>query len=272
MVRPRKPPAASGSNYFVIAFDLSDYAMAAINSAQVRLRSGQGNTAMQYAGIKSHDWAEGNKNNDYPGNTPYAPGVCWAHPAGTYTSPWGDCGWGTNSDSMFNVTSDGPDIYALTNFSSAPGGLAWCVADITSLAQDWVTGAKPNYGMLISYGNHSPYLSESNAADEPVLFLDYTLQQGQLAFSPGTTTQNVLLNIVDDAVAEGNETIVITLSNPTGATLGTNTSLHLHDRRQRLTRAVCRRGPLKGFLMTSLPRRPSVLYRGPSLALAPAGR
>jgi hypothetical protein len=47
---------------------------------------------------------------------------------------------------------------------------------------------------------------------------DFTLPAGTLAF--GGTTQNIDLSILADALEEPNETIEITLSNPTGATLG----------------------------------------------------
>ena len=49
-----------------------------------------------------------------------------------------------------------------------------------------------------------------------------------LLFSPatitsGSTTTNISATIVDDSVGEANETIIVTISNPTNATLGTNT-------------------------------------------------
>jgi gliding motility-associated-like protein len=53
---------------------------------------------------------------------------------------------------------------------------------------------------------------------------DFTLASGTLTFSPGSTTENISVAITDDMTVETNETIVITLSNPTNATLGTNTS------------------------------------------------
>ncbi|MCB1177750.1 MAG: Ig-like domain-containing protein [Leptospiraceae bacterium] len=53
---------------------------------------------------------------------------------------------------------------------------------------------------------------------------DYTLASGTLTYSPGTTSQNVVLSITDDAIDELDETVVITLASPTNAILGTNTS------------------------------------------------
>ena len=57
--------------------------------------------------------------------------------------------------------------------------------------------------------------------------VDYTLASGVLTFLPGETTHNVSAVIVDDLLDETDETIIVTLSNPTNATLGTNT-LHTY--------------------------------------------
>jgi hypothetical protein len=54
--------------------------------------------------------------------------------------------------------------------------------------------------------------------------VDYTLASGTLSFSPGDTSENVQITVVDDSVVEGNETVIIMLSSPVNATLGANTS------------------------------------------------
>jgi hypothetical protein len=54
---------------------------------------------------------------------------------------------------------------------------------------------------------------------------DYTLANGTLTITAGTTTNTITIaSIVDDALVEGNETVIVTLSNPANATLGTNTA------------------------------------------------
>jgi hypothetical protein len=54
--------------------------------------------------------------------------------------------------------------------------------------------------------------------------VDYSLANGTLTFSTGTTSNNITIaGIVDDLLVEGDETVVVTLSNPVNATLGTNT-------------------------------------------------
>src|SRR5213079_3189854 len=50
--------------------------------------------------------------------------------------------------------------------------------------------------------------------------VDYTLASGTLTFSPGVTNQNIALAIVNDALNELNETVLVTLTNPTNVTLG----------------------------------------------------
>lgn len=50
---------------------------------------------------------------------------------------------------------------------------------------------------------------------------DYTAKTGTLSWADGeTTTKTIVIPIIDDTVAENNETFNVTLSNPTGAMLG----------------------------------------------------
>src|SRR5207344_1970616 len=53
--------------------------------------------------------------------------------------------------------------------------------------------------------------------------VDYTLASGTLTFTPGQTSKNIAITVVDDALDEADETIQVTLSNPSNSTLGTNT-------------------------------------------------
>ena len=53
--------------------------------------------------------------------------------------------------------------------------------------------------------------------------VDYTLVAGTLTFIPGDTGETISINIVDDALDESDETVVVTLSNPSNASLGATT-------------------------------------------------
>ncbi|MGF1759504.1 tandem-95 repeat protein [Photobacterium sagamiensis] len=53
---------------------------------------------------------------------------------------------------------------------------------------------------------------------------DYTLADGTLTMTAGDVNDNITIaSIVNDLLDENNETVILTLSNPTNATLGTNT-------------------------------------------------
>ncbi len=51
---------------------------------------------------------------------------------------------------------------------------------------------------------------------------DYVLSNGSLSFAPGETSKNINVLIVDDALAESNETISLNLSDASNANLGTS--------------------------------------------------
>ncbi len=56
---------------------------------------------------------------------------------------------------------------------------------------------------------------------------DYTAASGTLTFNPGETAKSFGVPIADDTQAEGNETIALSLSNPTNAVLGSPASATL---------------------------------------------
>jgi hypothetical protein len=53
---------------------------------------------------------------------------------------------------------------------------------------------------------------------------DYATTIGTLRFAAGESTKTIFIPLVDDAWAEGTETFTLTLSNPSGTTLGANAS------------------------------------------------
>jgi hypothetical protein len=53
---------------------------------------------------------------------------------------------------------------------------------------------------------------------------DYATVSGTLTFSPGQTSKTIVVDVYDDFCCESNETFTVTLSNPTGADLGSPTA------------------------------------------------
>jgi len=54
--------------------------------------------------------------------------------------------------------------------------------------------------------------------------IDYALLPGILMFAPGETVQTIPITIINDTLGESNETIIVTLNDPAGAVLNTNTT------------------------------------------------
>src|SRR5439155_12846542 len=54
--------------------------------------------------------------------------------------------------------------------------------------------------------------------------VDYTLASGTLSFAPGVISQNIGIAVMNDTLYEGDETISVTLSSPTNASLGAITN------------------------------------------------
>lgn len=117
-------------------------------------------------------------------------------------------------------TSYGPEVSFTTNSNPLP------VIRFTSTSS---SGAESESSASLQVS-----LSEVNAMDVTVDYsatgtasgngIDYTLSSGTLTIPAGNTSENIIVaSIVDDALVEGDETVIVTLSNPVNATLGTNT-------------------------------------------------
>jgi hypothetical protein len=63
------------------------------------------------------------------------------------------------------------------------------------------------------------YAVTGGTATSPTDFTISGGNSGTLVFSPGTTSQTIVVNLANDPVADGSETIQIDLSNPTNASL-----------------------------------------------------
>ena len=63
-----------------------------------------------------------------------------------------------------------------------------------------------------------------SGASTAVSNVNYTLPAGTLTFNPGITTQNIPITIIHDGVCMPDLTVIITLSSPSNAVLGTTTT------------------------------------------------
>ena len=58
---------------------------------------------------------------------------------------------------------------------------------------------------------------------------DYTLANGTLTINAGETSGTInISSIIDDSLDEANETVIVTLSNPSNATLGSDDAHTCH--------------------------------------------
>jgi hypothetical protein len=65
------------------------------------------------------------------------------------------------------------------------------------------------------------YATSNGTATAPI---DYTAASGRLTFGPGVVTRTITVPLQDDTIAEGDETVVITLSTAVGASIAPPTS------------------------------------------------
>lgn len=214
----------SDSEYILFRHDLSMLSAGTIiNKAELRLYLTSGNSGTSLSRLLTA-WSEGNKDGGYPGNSPAAAGASCAHPNGL----------NTNSNQLADGTPGTAGSWAAGHFSASDYDMTqsrkaannrWAVWDLTSIVQSWMDG-DPNYGVTITNANYTYRFSEAGADRQPVLFVDYMspVSAQTVTFAPGETSKTIPIAVVDDATAENSETIVVTLSNPVNAILGTNTS------------------------------------------------
>ncbi|MHC4866972.1 MAG: Calx-beta domain-containing protein [Planctomycetota bacterium] len=128
-----------------------------------------------------------------------------------YEAPSGGCGGCQaffNGFELYAVTPANPAIGFETDSS---GGLETVTPALLSVV---VTNADPAETYTVDYAATGGTATGGGG--------DYTLNPDTLTFNPGVTQQNISIDIVDDGPGEPDETIIVTLSNPTGldATLG----------------------------------------------------
>ncbi|MGB0837978.1 MAG: Calx-beta domain-containing protein, partial [Flavobacteriaceae bacterium] len=118
---------------------------------------------------------------------------------------------GLNSGYPYLTNNTGPDI--IVSFSS----------DSTS---NYENTSSETIVVNLSRSSQSTVTVDYSITGSASQGTDFTLNDGQLTFSPGDLSENIIIaSIVDDSDIESSETVIITLSNPSsGIFLGTNQS------------------------------------------------
>jgi hypothetical protein len=152
----------------------------------------------------------------------------------------------TTSKVTFDATAGVTYRIAVDGWGSESGNfvLNWAQSNCTQTAT--VQLSQTSYGMAESGGSLAIQVTRSNAAAPATVDYtttdtsgltacntvtgvassrcDYATTVGTLRFAAGETTSTIFIPVVDDVWAEGAETFTLTLSNPTGASLGSTTA------------------------------------------------
>ena len=131
--------------------------------------------------------------------------------------------------------------YSVSGFTHEAGFWPTTLAAVAAMPSPTPTGTPPPNTIQFNAANYSVLEAltattvtvtrtgdTSGAASVDYLTIDGTATQradfeyaaGRLAFAPGETAKNVQLLINADSYAEGDENFLVSLSNPSGATLG----------------------------------------------------
>ena len=104
--------------------------------------------------------------------------------------------------------TDDDSAFAFANPTAAAGEAAGTVS--LTVTRSGVTTAAATVDVQVTGGT--------------AVAADYTGLPATLSFAAGETSKTITLTLVDDALVEGDETLVLGLANATGATIGTPSS------------------------------------------------
>jgi hypothetical protein len=120
-----------------------------------------------------------------------------------------------NSLSPFAVVSKITLQYTAATFS--PGENSGSVSLTVTRLSDSSGGATVDYATSDSAGANNCNVLNTGVANSRC---DYETTAGTLHFAAGETSKNILIPVIDDVYAEGSESFTVTLSNASGASLG----------------------------------------------------
>ena len=168
-------------------------------------------------------------------------GSDYTTPSGSVVIPSGSAGAYVDISMLADTLAEGTETIVLSVTSGSEYGIGYGSAiryipdaQAASVATQ-VRFSAATSSVVESAGavNISVSLSAAAASDVTVEYfinggtalgggIDYQFSLGMLTFLPGETSKNISVTIVDDALAESNETIVIALANPYNSRFGTS--------------------------------------------------
>src|SRR5947199_608691 len=131
----------------------------------------------------------------------------------------------TLSNPTGGATLGTPDTAVLTIIDNDSGGVLQ-FSSATHTVNEGVLSGKAVIKVTHSGGTASAVTVDYSTSDGTATAgSDYTATSGTLTFAAGETSGTFTIPIINDALDEPNETVILTLSNPTGgATLGTRST------------------------------------------------
>ncbi len=133
---------------------------------------------------------------------------------------------GTRTLNVDFTSNAAPATLTLTGVGTAAGLPVLSIANAAPVVEGNSGTTSMTFAVTLSPVSASTitvhYAATGGTATDGV---DYTVAgTGTLTFAPGITTQNIVVNVVGDTQVEPDETIVMTLSTPSGATIATATA------------------------------------------------
>src|ERR1044071_887389 len=134
------------------------------------------------------------------------------------------------SDPISGTIADGQGVCTILDDDASPSlqlsQSSYSIGEAGGSAQVVVTRTNTSAAATVNYATSDT--SGLNACNSVTGIAssrcDYALSIGTLRFAAGESSKTIFIPIIDDNIADGNETFTLTLSNPSGATLGTTTS------------------------------------------------
>ncbi len=100
------------------------------------------------------------------------------------------------------------------------------IADVTTANE---VAVSQNITLILSAASGLPvtvdWATRDGTAVAGGMYNDYRADSGQVIFTPGSTSQTIAIQILDDNIAESNESFAVNLSNASNATISDNSSV-----------------------------------------------